>query len=195
MTSPPAVAATFGPSFGGSRRGGVLRLTLNRPKERNALSRDPPRGACSRRSSRPAADEAVRAVVIAAEGPGFWPAMICGRSRPIMAMPMADAVQRRALRCLHPADDRHPALAPGLHRRSRRAPPLPPAASWSRAATWRSLRAPRVSASTASIRAVLLDPDGRGRAQPAAQARLELLTTGRLMGAEEAHECRVSSTG
>ena len=72
MTSPPAVAAGPGRAIltEALGAGGVLRLTLNRPKERNALSRDL-LAALLQAIEQAAADEAVRAVVIAAEGPGF----------------------------------------------------------------------------------------------------------------------------
>jgi enoyl-CoA hydratase/carnithine racemase len=72
MTSSSAVAAPPPPAILEVSLGqaGVLRLTLNRPNERNALSSDL-LGALFQAIERAGANDAVRAVVIAANGPGF----------------------------------------------------------------------------------------------------------------------------
>jgi enoyl-CoA hydratase/carnithine racemase len=72
MTSSSAVAAPPPPAILEVSLGqaGVLRLTLNRPNERNALSSNL-LGALFQAIERAGANDAVRAVVIAANGPGF----------------------------------------------------------------------------------------------------------------------------
>ena len=90
MTSPHAVAAgpvraILSEDLGA---GGVLRLTLNRPKERNALSRDL-LAALLQAIEQAAADEAVRAAPTPRRRTKHD--MICARSPPIAAIPMADA--------------------------------------------------------------------------------------------------------
>jgi enoyl-CoA hydratase/carnithine racemase len=72
MTSTSAAAAPPAPRILEQHLGdaGVLRLTLNRPQERNALSSDL-LAALLQAIDAAEGDDAVRAVVIAANGPGF----------------------------------------------------------------------------------------------------------------------------
>src|ERR1044071_2253035 len=90
-----AVAAENEPVLLEERREGVLRLTLNRPAARNALSLDL-MSALSGALDRAATDKQCRVVVIAAAGPGFC----AGHDlRELRANPGREAYERIFAQC------------------------------------------------------------------------------------------------
>ena len=72
------------------RAGGICVVTLNRPAQRNSLSRALLQ-ALEDMLTEIAADSTCRVVVLAAAGPVFAPGMICAKSPCIAPMPMVGA--------------------------------------------------------------------------------------------------------